>query len=239
MKNRLFLFLFPLVLLSLAVPSSAGFLDDLINQVTGSGESQEDTLIAGLKEALDIGSRNAVRAVSSRDGYFGNLDIRIPVPGKLEKAESFLRKVGMGDRVDEFILGMNRAAETAAPQARDIFVDAIREMTVTDAVGIVRGEETAGTEYFRAKTGARLTALFQPVIKDSMAQVGAVTSYKRFVGRYNSIPLVQDVDIDLEQYVTEKALDGLFFMVGEEEKKIRRDPAARVTELLREVFGRK
>lgn len=238
MKRCFFLILLSFFVLGLAQQSSAGFLDDLLKQITGSGKSEEDTMIAGLKEALNVGTKNAVNAVSVQDGYFGNLDIRIPVPQKLQEAESLLRKIGMGGRVDEFILGMNRAAEVAAPQAQDIFVDAIRQMTVTDAVGIVKGDETAGTEYFRGKTSASLTGLFRPVIRDSMDRVGAVNSYKRIVQHYNSIPLVEDVEIDLEGYVTERALDGLFFMVGEEERKIRRDPAARVTELLREVFGK-
>lgn len=238
MKRPFSFFLFLFLVFGLTQYSSAGFFDDLLRDLTGSGDSEEETMIAGLKEALNIGTGNAVNALSVEDGYFRNLDIRIPVPEKLQKAESFLRDVGMGERVDEFILGMNRAAEDAAPQARDIFVGAIRDMTVTDAVGIVKGEETAATEFFREKTSANLSDLFRPVIRDSMSRVGAVNSYKKVAGYYNSIPLVEDVEIDLEQYVTQEALDGLFFMVGEEEKKIRRDPAARVTELLREVFGK-
>jgi hypothetical protein len=165
------------------------------------------------------------------------MDIKIPVPEKLEKAESLLRKVGMDDRVDEFILSMNRAAETAAPQAVDIFVDAIRDMTVVDAYGIVKGEETAATTYFENNTSGKLYGLFRPVVTDSMAKVGAVRSYKRMMDKYNSLPLVKKLDVDLEGYVTDMALDGLFFMVAEEEKKIRKDPAARVTELLQKVFG--
>ena len=233
-------FLFILILIFLLGPahnSSAGFLDDLLKQVTGSKESEEDTLVSGLKEALDIGTKNAVKTVSQENGYFGNLDIKIPVPRKIEKAESVLRKIGLGKQVDEFILSMNRAAEGAAPQAVDIFVGAIRDMTVVDAYGIVKGEETAGTEYFRGKTSDDLTGLFRPVITESMARVGVVKSYKKMIDKYNSLPLVNKVDVDLEGYVTEEALYGLFFMVGEEEKKIRTDPAARVTELLRKVFG--
>ena len=237
MRRWLPLFLLPLLILGPAGPSSAGFLDDLLSRITGSGGPDEQTMVAGLKEALRIGTKNAVSSVSVQDGYFRNSAIRIPVPEKLEKAESLLRKMGMGERVDEFILGMNRAAEAAAPQAVDIFTEAIREMTINDAVGIVKGGETAGTDYFRIKTSDRLSALFRPVIQDSLARVGAVNSYKRLVGAYNAIPLVEEVGIDLEGYVTDEALGGLFFMVGEEEKKIRQDPAARVTELLREVFG--
>jgi hypothetical protein len=219
--------------------SSGGFFDDLIKQVTKPQENKEDTFIAGLKEALDIGTQNAVKKVSREDGYFGNLNIKIPVPEKLEDAEKLLRKVGMDDRVDAFILSMNRAAEKAAPQAVDIFVGAIRDMTVVDAYGIVKGDETAATSYFMDKTSDNLYGLFKPVVTDSMAQVGVVRSYKRMMDKYNSIPFVKKIDVDLEDYVTDEALDGLFFMVGEEEKKIRKDPAARVTELLQKVFGGK
>lgn len=237
MRKAVTLILVMVSLICFAQSSFAGFFDDILKQVTGSEESDEDTIVAGLKEALDIGTKKAVEKVSVEDGYFKNLDIKIPVPEPLEKTEHLLRKLGMGDRVDEFVLGMNRAAETAAPQAVDIFVGAIRDMTVVDAYGIVKGGDTAATSYFEEKTSDSLTALFKPVITDSMSRVGAVRSYKRMMKSYNSIPLVKDVDVDIEGYVTDKSLDGLFFMVGEEEKKIRKDPAARVTELLQKVFG--
>lgn len=238
MKRYVYLFLPLFLLLSTARCSSGGFLNDLLKQATKPQENQEDTFIAGLKEALDIGTKNAVSTVSKENGYFGNMNIKIPVPEKLKDAEKLLRKVGMEDRVDEFILSMNRAAETAAPQAADIFVGAIRDMTVVDAYGIVKGDETAATSYFKDKTSNQLYGLFKPVVTDSMAEVGVVRSYKRMMDNYNSIPFVKKIDVDLEDYVTNGALAGLFFMVGEEEKKIRKDPAARVTKLLREVFGK-
>jgi len=238
MKRILTAFLPFLFLLTTPHCSSGGFLDDLIKEATRpSGPSQEDTFIAGLKEALDVGTKNAVSKVSVEDGYFSNINIKIPVPDELEDAEKLLRKVGMGDHVDEFILSMNRAAETAAPQAVDIFAGALRDMTVVDAYGIVKGDETAATSYFRDKTSFKLYELFKPVVSESMAQVGVVKSYKRMMDMYNSIPFVRKIDVDIEDHVTDGALDGLFFMVGEEEKKIRNDPAARVTELLQEVFG--
>ncbi len=239
MRRYILLFL-PLFFLFASVQySSGGFFDDLIKQVTKPQENEEDTFIAGLKEALDIGTKNAVTSVSKENGYFGNLDIKIPIPEKLEDAQKLLRKVGMDDRVDEFVLSMNRAAEKAAPQAVDIFVGAIREMTVVDAYGIVKGDDTAATSYFQDKTSDNLYELFKPVVTDSMAQVGVVRSYKRMMNKYNSLPFVKKVDVDIEDYVTTGALDGLFFMVGEEEKKIRKDPTARVTELLKKVFGGK
>ncbi len=237
-KHTLFLLTVALLLGSVQC-SSGGFLDKVIEEATRpkSKASEEDTFVAGLKEALDVGTKKAVEKVSVTDGYFGNVDIKIPIPDKLKKAEDILRKVGMDDRVDEFLLSMNRAAETAAPQAVDIFVGAIRDMTVVDAYGIVKGEETAATDYFKSNTSDQLYSLFKPVITESMAQVGAVRSYKKMMDKYNSLPLVRKVEVDLEDYVTDMALEGLFFMVGEEEKKIRKDPAARVTELLEKVFG--
>jgi len=238
MKRHVYIILPVLFLLSSVQCSSAGFFDDLIKQVTKPKESQEDTFIAGLKQALDIGTKNAVSTVSRENGYLDNLNIKIPVPDKLSDVDKLLRKVGMGDRVDTFILSMNRAAEAAAPQAVDIFVGAIRDMTVVDAYGIVKGDETAATSYFQGKTTDNLYGLFRPVVTDSMAQVGVVRSYKRMMDKYNSIPFVKKIDVDLEDYVTDEALGGLFFMVGEEEKKIRKDPAARVTKLLQEVFGK-
>ena len=239
MKRCVYLLL-PLSLLLLTSSpqhSSAGFFDDLIKQVTKPQQSDENTYIAGLKEALDVGTQNAVRNVSKENGYLDNLNIKIPIPEKLEDVEKLLRKIGMDDRVDEFVLSMNRAAEKAAPQAVDIFVGAIRDMTVVDAYGIVKGDKTAATSYFQGKTTDKLYGLFRPVVTDSMAQVGVVRSYKRMMDKYNSIPFVKRIDVDLEDYVTDEALGGLFFMVGEEEKKIRKDPAARVTKLLQEVFG--
>ena len=228
-----------LLLLTFPVHSQGGFLDDLIKQLGSSSDSGQDegTVISGLKEALTIGTRNAVSTVSSMDGYFGNLDIKIPMPEKLKKVEKLLRKIGYDDQVDEFILSMNRAAEHAAPQAVDIFVRTIREITFQDAMGILKGSDTAATEYFRDKTHDDIYGIFKPTVSTSMGKVGAVKSYNKMNRKYTSLPFVKEEPVDLEDYVTEKALYGLFFMIGEEEKKIRKDPAARVTDLLRKVFG--
>jgi len=239
MKKHVFLLLPLFLLLSTSQCKSSSFLDKVIEEATKpSGPSQEDTFIAGLKQALDIGTKNAVSTVSKENGYLDNLNIKIPVPDKLNDVDQLLRKVGMGDKVDTFILSMNRAAETAAPQAVDIFVSAIRDMTVVDAYGIVKGNETAATSYFQEKTTDNLYGLFRPIVTDSMAQVGVVGDYKRMMKSYNSIPFVKKINVDIEDYVTDGALTGLFFMVGEEEKKIRKDPAARVTKLLQDVFGK-
>ncbi len=228
-----------LLLLVFPIDSRGGFLDDLMKQFGSSSGAGQDkgTVTSGLKEALTIGTRNAVSTVSSIDGYFGNLDIRIPMPEKLKKVEKLLMKVGFGDQVDEFILSMNRAAEHAAPFAVEIFVRAIREMTFQDALGILKGNDTAATVYFREKTHDDIYNIFKPTITTSMGKVGAVKSYNKMNRKYTSLPFVKEEPVDLEDYVTEKALYGLFFMIGEEEKKIREDPAARVTDLLRKVFG--
>ncbi|MFV2082703.1 MAG: DUF4197 domain-containing protein, partial [bacterium] len=228
-----------LLLLVFPIDSRGGFLDDIIKQLgSSSGSSQDEgTVTSGLKEALTIGTRNAVSTVSSVDGYFGNLDIRISLPDKLKKVEKLLRKVGYDNQVNEFVLSMNRAAEHAAPFAVDIFVRAIREMTIQDALGILEGNDTAATNYFREKTHDDIYDIFKPTISTSMGKVGAVKSYNKMNRKYTSLPFVKEEPVDLEDYVTEKAMYGLFFMIGEEEKKIREDPAARITALLRKVFG--
>lgn len=227
-----------LMVLASAQPARPGFLDDLLKEVTRpEGTKDERTVASGLREALYIGTDNAVQAVSREDGYLGNLKIRIPVPDELEGAEKLLRKVRMDAYVDEFILSMNRAAEKASPQAVGIFHQAIKDMTIVDAFDILRGDDTAATGYFREKTFDGLHALFRPIVTESMGQTGVVKSYKRLVDRYTSLPFVKQEPVDLEDYVTNRALEGLFHMVGEEERKIRKDPAARVSKLLREVFG--
>ncbi len=193
---------------------------------------------SGLKEALQIGTENAVNLTGKTDGYFLNLAIKILMPEKLRTFEKGLRAVGYGPQVDEFILSMNRAAEKAAPFAKQIFWDAIGEMTFDDVRKILSGHETAATDYFKGKTTDRLTHIFKPIVSKAMNEVGVTRQYKELVGRYEKIPFVKKETFDLDQYVVTKALDGLFYMVGEEEKKIRKDPTARTTELLREVFGK-
>lgn len=230
------------LILVLVLPSNSagGFFDDVLKKFSSppAGSPDEGTVVSGLKEALTIGTENAVSALSSPDGYFGNADIRIPMPDKLKRAEKLLRKVGYNDQVDEFILSMNRAAEEAAPQAAGIFVEAIRNMSIHDALGILDGGDTAATGFFRENTYDELFALFVPAITKSMGKVGAVKSYNRMNRKYTSLPFVKEEPVDLEVFVTERSLYGLYFMIGEEEKKIRKNPAARVTKLLKIVFGK-
>lgn len=196
----------------------------------------DERVASGLKEALQVGTGNAVRLTGRLDGYFRNDAIRIPMPAQLGTIEKGLRRVGYGRQVDDFILSMNRAAEHAAPLAKDIFWNAIRQLTFDDARHILSGGDSAATEYFRSKTSDELTVAFRPVMDQSMNEVGATRMYQDLTRRAKSIPFVRIQTVDIGAYAVAKALDGLFHVLGEEERKIRTDPAARVTNLLREVF---
>jgi hypothetical protein len=224
--------------------ASAGLLDDVMkaaeqpSQKASQKTPDNKTTVSGLKEALDIGTKNAVKKVSRVDGYFGNEAIKILLPEKIRKAGDMLSTVGYKKEVDDFVLSMNRAAEKAASKAVPIFVDAIRHMTFDDAQKILRGGNTAATEFFKEKTRTRLFEEFKPVVTGSMDKVGVAQSYKKMTAGYDNIPFVKREDVDLDNYVTNKSLDGLFHMVGQEEQKIRTDPAAQVTDLLKKVFGK-
>jgi hypothetical protein len=193
---------------------------------------------SGLKEALKVGTENTVSLTGKADGYFLNQAIKLLMPEKLRNFEKGLRAVGYGPQVDEFVLSMNRAAERAAPFAKQIFWDAIGEMSFEDARKILSGKETAATDYFKSKTTEKLTAAFKPVVDNAMNEVGVTRQYKELVGRFQSIPFVKSESFDIDNYVVAKSLDGLFHVLGEEERKIRTNPAAQVTDLLKEVFGK-
>jgi len=224
----------------------AATLDDMLKGVKlppgvkMPGSTQDDgTIVAGLKEALSIGTGNAVASTSKLDGYFKNQMIKILLPDNIQTMANVLSKLGYQRQVDNFILSMNRAAEKAAPKAKEYFIGAIKEMSFDDARKILGGGDTAATEFFKSKTSGKLFDEFKPVISKSMNDVGVTRSYKEMVGKYTSaVPFANLESLDLDQYVTNKALDGLFYMVGQEEKKIRTDPAARVTELLKKTFGK-
>jgi hypothetical protein len=203
--------------------------------MTSPAVSQDVT--AGLKEALAVGTGNAVQMLSKSNGYFGDAAVKILMPEKMQKAAEVLKKAGYQKEVDDFILSMNRAAEQAAPKARPIFEDAVKKMSFDDAQKILKGGNTAATDYFKAKTSSQLTDAFKPVVSDSMNQVGATRSYKALTDRYNSmVPFGKMDSFDLDSYVTQKSLDGMFLKVGQEEAKIRTNPAARTTDLLKKVF---
>ena len=205
----------------------------------GSGALDEPTVIAGIREALRVGTQNTVLSTSKLDGYLGNKLIRIAIPEQMESMASALRQVGLGSQVDDLEVGMNRAAELAAAEARDVFWNAIASMTVSDAFGILNGGNTAATEYFHDRTYAALQARFHPIVQQKIEEVGLSRLYSRIADTYNSLPLAGTPRlVDLDEYVTDRAMAGLFTVLATEEQKIRQDPLARTTDLLRRVFGR-
>lgn len=225
------------------IPSTSGFFDNLtkdlgISEGPGNG-LDEPTIVKGLKEALSTGTSRAVASVSQRDGYFSNEMIKILMPEKIRTVADLLGKAGFQGQVDDFILSMNRSAEKAAPKATELFVTALKAMTFEDARKILQGDSTSATEYFKQKTNDKIYTAFKPVIVTSMKNVGVASSYKQMVEKFEAIPFAGSVgSLDLDHYVTTKAVDGLFSMLGEEEKKIRTNPVARSTELLKKVFGK-
>jgi len=217
-------------------PELQGVLEQTAQGMAGAGPLSEADIAAGLREALATGTSRAVGRIGVPDGFWANPSLNIPLPDSLKKVEKAMRALGQGRTVDEFHLSLNRAAEAAVPEAVPIFTNAIKAMTLADARQILDGPPTAATEYFRGKTLPALTGRFKPVVMHATSSVGATRKYKELaakVGRYASGFEAQDLDA----YVTERALSGLFRTLGEEERKIRQDPGARTSELLRKVFG--
>ena len=242
MSTRLRLALATIALVLIGATSVSAQLDEWLKRLPQrpAGEGLGDGRIGqGLKEALRVGTENAVGLTSRVDGFFANQAIKILMPERLHSLEQGLRLIGYGDRVDELVLGMNRAAERAAPSARKIFVDAIGEMSIEDARRLLAGADTAATDYFKGKTTERLTVAFQPVVARTMNEVGVARQYKDLLAQAQAIPFFRAESYDLDRYVVGKSLDGLFHVVGEEERKIRKNPTARTTELLREVFSQR
>jgi len=218
----------------------AGFQDFLKDAMKSLGLEQgltETEIVDGLKQALEIGTSKAVMRVSKKNGYLKNPKIKIPLPENVQKVESILRNIGFGSKVDKFELSMNRAAERAAPKAKSIFWNAIKKMSFSDARQILKGPEDAATQYFRKKTSTQLQDEFKPIVNQAMSEVGVTQAYKSLDRKIRALPFTKSLSFDLDQYVTDKALDGLFLMLAEEEKKIRQDPTARVTDLLKKVFA--
>lgn len=202
-----------------------------------SGASREDTIAAGLKEALSIGSERAAKTLSKTGGYGDNPLLRIALPQDLQPVADTLRKAGMGRYVDDVETDMNRAAELAAAKAVPIFKDAVTGMTLSDVMGIFNGGDKAATKYFRGKTEGALRKQFSPVIQSSLQQTGYYDSYKSLLNTYNRLPIADKPSLDLEQHILDRSLDGLFTTLADEEKAIRQDPVKRTTELLKKVFG--
>jgi hypothetical protein len=230
--------LIPAVLASEAYPGFENFFKDAMKSLGLEQTLSEKDIIDGLKQALEIGTGEAVALVSKKNGYLNNPKIKIPLPENVQKAESILRNLGLGSKVDEFEQSMNRAAERAAPRAKSVFWDAIRKMTFTDARQILDGQDDAATVYFQKKTATQLQETFQPIVNQAMSEVGVTQAYQSVDRKIRALPYTQSLSFDLDAYVTDKALDGLFLMLAEEEKKIRRDPTARVTDLLKKVFAK-
>jgi hypothetical protein len=198
----------------------------------------ESEIVAGLKEALELGTAQAVDLVSKQGGYYDNPEIKIPLPESVRKVENLLRSAGLGSKVDAFEISMNNAAEHAAPQAKSIFWEAIKNMEFADAQKILGGPDDAATLYFKDQTYGRLQEIFKPLVRNSMSAVGVTRSYQELNAKMQRVPFAGSLNFDLDQYVTDGALNGLFKMLADEEKKIRTQPAARVTDLLKKVFGK-
>lgn len=212
-------------------------LGDVNKSLGGPAPLTTTEVVQGLKEALIKGISTGSDMVSKLDGYFKNPAIKIPFPPEVKKVEDRLRQIGLGNEVDKFVMTLNRGAEDAAKEAKPIFIEAIRAMTIEDAWAILRGEDDAATRYLERTTSGLLKEKFKPVIQNSLNKVNATRYYSDIVTRYNQIPLVQKVNPDLDDYATDKAIEGLFVMIAKEEKNIRENPVARTTEILKRVFG--
>ncbi len=212
-------------------------ITDITKSISQKGLSSDD-IGAGLKEALSVGAQRGTAQLSATDGFFKNTAVKIMMPPEAQKAESTLRGMGLGKQVDDAILSMNRAAEDAAKSAAPIFVNAIKQMTIQDAVGILKGGDTAATKYLRGKTTASLTDAFRPIVQGSLGKTDATKYWNTVFSTYNKIPFTKKVNTDLIAYVTDKALAGIFYQLALEEQKIRKDPVAQTTDLLKKVFGK-
>jgi hypothetical protein len=205
---------------------------------TGAVLALDESLAAtGVRTALERGADSAVSLLGRPDGFLGNPDVRIPLPGKLENAAQMMRAFGQQKRVDDLVTAMNRAAEAAVPEAKPLLLNAVRSMSVEDAVKIVRGGDTSVTDFFAAKTRAPLGEKFLPIVTRETQKVSLVAKYNAVASMGASFGFVKQEDSNVEQYVTRKALDGLFLMIGQEERKIRSDPVGTGSAILRQVFG--
>jgi uncharacterized protein DUF4197 len=242
MKKRYIGFAVICLLMS-AVTLAQSPLDDLrkrAEEALGNKRGpSDDRIAAGLKEALTVSTRRAVASTGRVDGFLKNAAIKILLPEKLRNVGKGMRLIGMGQQVDSLEVGMNRAAEQAAPAARQIFVDAVTKMTIADARHILSGGDTAATDYFKNTSTEQLTAAFSPIVHRAMENVGVIKQYNQMMQNPMAARLAENQDFSLDKYVVGKTMDGLFYVMGEEERKIRKDPAAQTTALLREIFGGK
>ncbi len=241
MKNLRLLVVLCVFISPWAVSDAVGGWTDVLQKtmdsVSGGGALENADIVNGLKEALEIGTAQATQLAGRENGYLNNPKIKIPLPASMAKTETLVRAAGMGDQLDAFVLSMNRAAEQAAPEAQSIFWDAIKQMEIDDAKRILNGRDNEATLYFQDKTTEELTTVFKPLVHQAMEEVGVTQQYHTLQTGAEAIPFLSDWLVDLDDYVTSQALEGLFFLVAEEEAKIRQDPAARVTDLLQKVFA--
>jgi hypothetical protein len=205
--------------------------------VAGIADLSNADAVSGLKQALTDGSAAAVKMLGQDNGYFGNAKVKIPLPPNMQKIESGLRMMGMKKQADELVLSMNRAAEAAAPEAKQLLVDAVKKMSVQDAKAILTGGDTAATDYFRRTTQDQLTQRFLPIVKKSTDRVGLAQQYNSLAGQGASLGLVKKDDATIETYVTRKALDGLYLMIAEQEKAFRQNPVGATSDIVKKVFG--
>lgn len=237
MKKKIFI---SVILVVFFCPYSHASIFDVLKDALDSTTATKSTngkIDLGLREALNVGIKNTIKYLGKKDGYFANAAVKILLPEQVRKTESILRSIGYGPQLDEFTLSMNRAAEKAAPLAADIFAEAIADISFDDANKILRGGNTAATDYLKSKTYNRLLEHFQPAVRKTMSEYKVTQKYEAITGNAQNLPLVgKIINLDVNQYVSSKALDGLFYVLAKEETNIRTNPKARVTELLKEVF---
>lgn len=234
MKHFILLVLSSILLFSCAEMSQV--LEE-VNTMTSTPSLTNTEVISGLKEALTVGTNNSTSILSRVDGYYKNPKLFIPFPPEAQKVKDKVVALGMQSQVDKFEMTLNRAAETAAKEAAPVFINAITNMSISDGFAILRGDNNAATQYLRQKTSAELKVKFKPIIKNAINQVEVTKYWNPIITTYNKIPFVEDQNPDLDDYVTTRAMDGLFFMIEKEEQNIRANPLARVTDLLKKVFG--
>lgn len=241
---------FLMLCLAVFIPQSAAAIDwfkagkDLLqgtteNQTLSLSSLTDSEIGAGLKDALKVGTERVVNQLGQADGFNTDPEIHIPLPDKFQKVRSMLSTIGRAEMLDDLELKLNRAAEQATPQAKQLFWDSIKQMSIDDVKNIYNGPEDAATRYFQGKMSQPLTDTMSPIVADSMSQVGAVQAYDAVMGQYSSIPFVPDMKADLTSYVVEKGMAGIFFYLAKEEAEIRQDPVKRTTEILQKVFGAK
>jgi uncharacterized protein DUF4197 len=236
MKKTILLTSLTILLFSCAEMSSV--LEEVNSATSSGGNPLTNTeVIGGLKEALTVGTNNSTALTSKLDGFYKNPEIFIPFPPEVQKVKEKVEMLGMKKQVDDFVMTMNRAAETASKEAAPIFINAITSMTISDGFAILKGGNNAATNYLRQKTSSQLRVKFNPVVKNAIGEVGVTKYWNPIITTYNKIPFIEKKNANLEDYITTKAMSGLFLMIEKEEKKIRINPLARVTDILKRVFG--